>query len=126
MLNVPTVLKILTTDADLTQIVPVDNICGYKIKDEFQNVTPVILVSDIRSSFTNFGSDHAGGRYRTVQIQAWFDPSDSNIEQVELLINSIMESNKWYCSFDSGVEIDPDTSGLYFTMQFSRNDNTLN
>lgn len=122
MLNVTSVLTVLQTDADLTQFVSADNIYGYKIPDEFKEITPLILVTDIRSSFTSFGSNHANGRYRTVQIQAWFDPSDSNIEQVELLINSIMESNKWYCSFDSGIDIDPDSSELFFTMQFSKND----
>ncbi|MCO7126638.1 DUF806 family protein [Sporolactobacillus shoreicorticis] len=127
MLNVSAVVDLLKNDPQLAVFIPSDHIKGYKIPDEFREITPVVLVTDIRSEFMAYGSDHAGGRYRTVQIQIWFDPADPNIETVELLINSIMENSRWMYTFDSGVEIDQDTlKDLVLTMQFSKNDYKLN
>lgn len=128
MLSVPQVKEILRSDGNLTSIIPADNIKGYALSKELktEESVPVLLITDIRAPFTNFASDHAGGRYRTVQIQGWFNVNDNRIEQAQLIINSIMEDNFYYNSFDGGIDLDPDFSSLlFFTMQYSKNDNKL-
>lgn len=128
MLSVPEVKQILRSDTDLTAIFLSDNIKGYALPKELKTVesVPILLITDIRAPFTNFASDHAGGRFRTVQIQGWFSVNDTRIEQAQLIINSIMEDNLYYNSFDGGIDLDPDfPSLLFFTMQYSKNDNKL-
>jgi hypothetical protein len=123
MLSPTEVLHFLRAAPLLTAMVPAANIKAFNLPEEMQQEgsVPVMLITDVRAAYTRFASDHASGRYRTVQIQAWFDASDGNIEAVQDEVNRTMEENKWFNSYDAGITKDPDTSELFFTMQYSKN-----
>lgn len=122
MMSPTEIMKLLRADSTVTAFVPAANIKAFSIPAEWvdEGVVPRILVTDISASFTRFGSDHARGRFKRAQIQGWFDPS-ADIDAVQKAVNSAMENSKWFNSYDGGVIKDPDTSELFFTMQYSKN-----
>jgi hypothetical protein len=123
MLSPTEVVHLLRENPLLIAMIPSENIKAFNLPEEMrqEGSVPVMLITDVRAAYTRFASDHASGRYRTVQIQAWFDLSDGNIEAVQDEVNQTMEKNKWFNSYDAGIATDPDTSELFFTMQYSKN-----
>jgi hypothetical protein len=114
------VRDLLRGSSELTQIIPSENMKSFNLPKEMQDNAECLLVTDVRAPFTNFGGNHAQGRYRTVQIQAWFSPDHDVIDEFQKQMNQVLEDNQWFNSYDGGIDEDPDTSELFFTMQYSK------
>lgn len=116
------VRDVLKTSPDVLSFVSSDHIKAFNLPEELVKDTDhmTVLITDIRNQFNRFASDHAQGRYSTVQIQAWFS-SDDDIDAFERAVNKTLEDNGWYNNYDAGIDTDPDTLQLYMTKQYSKN-----
>lgn len=114
------VRDILRSLPELTQMIPAENMKAFNLPQEIQDRAECLLVTDIRAPFARFGGNHAQGRYRTVQIQAWFNPDHNVIDEFQIKMNQVLEDYGWFNNFDGGIDEDPDTSELFFTMQYSK------
>lgn len=119
MLGPTEVLHVLRDAPLLTSLVPANHIVAFSVPEALTD-SPRLLITDVRAPFTRFASNGARGRYKTVQVQGWFDPA-FDIESVQLELNTALENARWFNSYDAGVIEDPDTSELFFTMQYSKN-----
>jgi hypothetical protein len=122
MMGPTEIVELLRADSVLMALVPPDHIKAFNIPSEWvdNSVVPRILVTEVSAPFNRFGSDHAQGRVKREQVQGWFDPS-ADVDAVQNALNKAMENNKWFNSYDAGIAEDPDTSELFFTMQYSKN-----
>lgn len=116
------VRDILRQSPEVTQYIPAERIKSFNLPEELSDKAQCMLITDIRAPFTDFASNHAQGRFRTVQIQAWFSPEQDVIDAFQKAMNTVLENSKWFNSFDGGTDVDPDTSELFFTMQYSKNE----
>lgn len=126
MLQVQTVQQALRSSPELTALIPSANIYAFTLplevtKQAMEPVHPVILVTDIRGLYNKFASNQSYGAYRTVQIQCWFDPADPNADKVRRLVDTVLGKIKWFNTYDGGFDVDPDTSELFFTTQYTTN-----
>lgn len=126
MLQVQEVQQGLRALPQLTAIVPAANIYAFSLplqvtKEAVEPVHPIILVTSIRGLYNKFASNHAYGAYRTVQIQGWFDPADTRADTVRRLVNTALENINYYNTYDADFDVDPNTSELYFTSQYTKN-----
>jgi hypothetical protein len=122
MMGPTEIVELLRTDSALTAFVPADHIKAFNIPTEWvdNSIVPRLLVTEVSAPFNRFGSDHAQGRAKREQVQGWFDLS-TDVDAVQNALNSAMENSGWFNSYDAGIAEDPDTSELFFTMQFSKN-----
>ncbi|MFX3616126.1 MAG: hypothetical protein ACE3JK_01170 [Sporolactobacillus sp.] len=122
MMGPTEIVELLRADSALTALVPAENIKAFNVPAEWvdNNVVPRILVTEVSAPFNRFGSDHAQGRVKREQVQGWFDLS-ADVDAVQKALNMVLENSRWFNSYDAGIAEDPDTSELFFTMQYSKN-----
>lgn len=106
---------------NLSAIVPPEHVYAFSLPIEAkkEGFHPVILVTDIRGLYNKFASDQSYGAYRTVQIQGWFDTADVNADKARRLVDTELGKQRWFNTYDGGWDVDPDTSELYFTTQYT-------
>lgn len=115
------VRDILRDSPGMLAFVSADHIRSFNLPVELIKDTnnTVVLITDIRNNYNNFASNHAQGRYSTVQIQAWFS-SDSDIDSFQDIMNQVLEDQGWFNTVDRGVGTDPDSLQQFITMQYSK------
>lgn len=81
---------------------------------------PIVFIRDIGNNPTQHGSNHTHARREQVQIQYFFPTNfGGDTDDLDEAVLFYLEKNRWFCTFDSGEDRDPDTRALYITTFFS-------
>lgn len=115
------VISLLSSNLDKLPGLEEEHIHAFTIgRDDFDNKTCIVVVSEMPAGSHDFGNDTVIGTYRRIQIDFYY-PKDytGDMDLIEKSVKSFLRAHRIRCFSDAGHVMTPDTENIINTLKFN-------